>query len=158
MNEIEIVEQNVTFVSSGLNIAEKMDVVRRICFSLVTLTLAFRQTAKEQGKLIDILRDQRSIGLSPTQSLDVAQKIDHLLSLNDRLILNSKSVNFPLWESYLQTIEGQYEVLDSLAETFRMRADEEFRNHVSALVQEAESEPANAANESWREFVATLHD
>lgn len=158
MNEIEIVEQNVTFVSSGLNIAEKMDMVKRICFSLVTLTLAFRHTAREQGKLINMLRDPRALKLPAASSSDVANKIDDLLSLNVAMIRNSKKVNFPLWEPYLKDIEEQCELLDGLSETFHMRGDGEFRNQISALVQAAENETANSANGTWREFVATLHD
>lgn len=152
---ISAVEQNTTFVISGLSISERMHTIRRVCFQLITLTLAFRQQVIDQDELLTLLRDSRTQGLTREQLLDVAVRLESNVERNESLLRDAESINFPLWRDSLNKIAAQVEQFDSFAESFRISADTEMQAHLASLVDGA-PDLSDATN--WRDFVATLQD
>jgi len=153
---LRAVEDNTRFVDSGLSMAERMQVARRICFSLVTLTLAFRQQVQEQDYLISLLQDDRVQDFTMAQFSDMAERLDHTVALNQCILANAEKIKFRLWHDSMEKIAVQTERLDSLAESFRMSASAAMHAHVSDLVEKAPD--FSDATNNWRDFVATLHD
>ena len=156
----DAVENNVQFVSSGLSLAQKMNVLRRVAFSLVTLTFAFRQTVREQDGLLVVLNEAlRDNNLPPKEQLIFsAEKLESIAATNERIKSLAESLEFRPWQESLLQMERQAERFHCIAETLRMNADAAMKSHISDLIESAARESTEAAGSDWREFVGSLQD
>lgn len=147
-------QESTTFASSGVSIAERVHAV--VGFLLKTcLTYAFHETARGQEHLISLLDGGAVHQFEPGQLLEIASNLESFVSSTDVLIASAHRVNFAMWQNYVQTITANSEKLDCIAESYRLSASEDFTSYVNDLVSSAEP---SATEESWRDFVATLHD
>jgi hypothetical protein len=159
MNYVAGAEKAVGRVNAWLVVSQAMNVVKQTCVSLVELTGAFHEAVNRQSELIATLTERASSSCAPGDLLAVAEDLEHLVSINHEVLAAADHVSFRLtWSGYLSELRKQAERLDSIAESFRMGADEEIVEEISALVASAENERGQATATSWREFVATLHD
>lgn len=122
--DIRVVEisQDVTFVKLGVSFANKMSFVYRLAYKAVALTYALKQTLEKQGEFIDMLNGPMGLNLSHAQLADMAEKIEHLVGLNDAL-LDSAAPRFPPWTELFVTLRNQRDNLESIAESYRCAAD-----------------------------------
>lgn len=153
----EAVEESTGFISSGLAMAARMSALRKLAFTAVTLTFGLNNQIRLQEELLQSLRSDRAMELSPEGLMDIAAKLEKIVAMNDHIVEAGRHVSQLMLRDALRQIEAQNEQLDSLVETFRMNASSEYGKVISDLVDSA-SVPHAAANESWRDFVATLHD
>ncbi len=114
------VEDGVTFVSLGVKQADKLASVFRITWKLFSLTWALNQTLVQQEKLIDRLNGPTLQNLSSAQFIDLAERIEHLVGLNDVLLNGDPSKP---WAKLLVQMRTQRDNLESIAESFRCAAD-----------------------------------
>ncbi len=150
------VEESVEYVSLAVRIAHRRNAVRA-WFCKLHLTLNLHEIVTLQDDVIKELNDGCVRRLAPEKLLDLAAKIDELVQVCETGLATAKQEDFPTWHFYLQRISDQVEQLDSLAETFRESASDEYTAYVDGLVKSASGNETQKA-ESWRDFVASLHD
>ena len=148
------VEERMTFVGSGVNISETMHDLSRF-FQRLVLTPAFYDVASELRSLVALLDKAGACAFSSQELLEVAGRLDRLVEKTNIVTYKGNQIDFALWSSPIRQLEETAEKLDSLAESYRLSASDEFTSYVSDLVtKEGDSIEAD----SWRDFVATLQD
>lgn len=154
--ELSLVEKKIRRVDAGLTFAQEMHLIVRIAFAFVHLTGSYKDALSNQSDLIRMLRDPDLMNWESSDLLKMADKIEHLVSANETVVEGAKAFHFAPWEKLIGQMESQTEALDSLAETLRINADAKFSQYVGDLVQSADE--TKVTEDSWRDFVATLHD
>lgn len=151
----DAMQDSVTFVSSGVRVAERLHSIRRFVRKSC-LTMAYRDLNNDQVELIAMLEDVQH--WEANELILISGKMETLVEKTDLLISRAREVDFWLWHGFLDSMEKHNEKLDSLAESFRMSASASATSYVGNLVESAAAECASASGGSWRDFVATLHD
>lgn len=151
----DAVQESVTFVTSGVGIAERMHAMRRFV-SKAMLTPAYHDVVNEQRELIVLLEKGLAQQFESDELISIADKLDSLVVNTERLIKRARTVDFPMWNGYLRAMAKYSEKLDSLSETFRLSASERHVQYVDDLLASATETSGSEGN--WRDFVASLHD
>ncbi|MGO9318494.1 MAG: hypothetical protein ACLPXT_13590 [Terracidiphilus sp.] len=140
MHELDVAEGKVARVDAGLTFSQKMNLVLQVFFSLVHLTGAFRDAVQEQAKVIDVLQRPEAQELAPEQFAELAERVERLVDLNERMIPNARLIGFRPWHAYLAQLEDQSEHLAGIAETFRTACDEEELAILAGMAGEIEAD------------------
>lgn len=160
--EFEVAErkadEKITRLEAGLTFSEAMFTLCKAAFRLVLVTKALDTAVKVQGDLIGLLEHPALNNLGEASLLKIAEKTESLVSKNSVVFERTRDFPLPLWDSYLNQLEQQAEKLDSIAESFRMAADNKSREYIHTLITSAETESKATNKHDWREFVASLHD
>lgn len=121
------------------------------------LTVNLHEIVTLQDKMLDELNGGAVKVLTPSELLEIAGRLDELVEFSNLKLAEAKAVDFRLWQSSLRRIAEQVERFDSLAETYRESASEEYTAYIDNLVESA-SDNASHKVESWSDFVASLQD
>jgi hypothetical protein len=152
----EQVEDRVKLVSLSVKIVQGRNAVR-VWLCKLHLTVSLHEIASIQDQLISELNNGVVCHSTPHQLMDIAAKVNELVTMSKTQLAQAQEINFPTWRGYLHKISEQVERLDSLAETFELSASAEFTAYVDELIDGA-SKSGNEPVESWRDFVASLHN
>ena len=153
----DAVQDNVTFTTSGVSIAERMHALRRI-MAKTFLVSAYHNINTEQRELIAML-DAGMVQRCECEDLaHIAERLDLLVKSTNELIRKAELIDFRMWKGSLRALTENTEKLESLSESFHMSASEQCIQYVGALVESAVTNNGSTSTGDWRQFVATLHD
>lgn len=159
LNDVAGAEKAVGLVDAWLVVTRTMNSVKQACVSFIEITGAFHEAVKLQDDLIAKLNERAEGYISSDHLLTMADNLDHLVSLNQKVIVSAEQVSFQKpWAGYLCELRKQAERLDSIAESFRMGADADEVGVLHSLVANADQKDGLATAAGWRDLVASLHD
>ena len=158
MRELMAAEVSVTRVDAGLTFSQKMNMVVQTCFSLVHLTGAFKDAVKGQATVIAALQCPEAQHLSKEQYAELAERIEHLVSINERMIPNARAIGFRPWHAHLAELEDQSDHLAGIAETFRIACDDEELAILAGMAGEIEADRSqDGCHDMTGETVGSMH-
>jgi hypothetical protein len=135
--EIAAVEDNVELVNRGVKIANRTGLFARV-ISKAALMYFFSQAINSQRSLIDKLNGaELQKCATPADLSHLAEKIEHLVTLNDNLLVTAspRTREFGPWMGKLAELRTQRDTLESLAESFRAAADPECQSLLVETLQ-----------------------
>lgn len=119
------VEEGVTHVSVGVRRASKWATIFRLLYQASVLSYELNHTIHSQGELIDRLNGMAMQDLQSSVYLELAVRIEKLISLNDALLEGGNTANFSPWARLFEKMRTQRNNLEGIAESYRCAADYE---------------------------------
>jgi hypothetical protein len=132
--QFQDVEDAVDFVRAGVRLTNRAGMVVRLICKAVVFNQALALIIEKQATLIDRLNGPKPQGLGQAVLADLADRIEHLVKLDDELLDSIYPGKYEMWNEKLVKIAHQRDTLESIAESFRMACDFEAQTLlVSAL-------------------------
>lgn len=135
--QFEEVENDVKLISTGVRFANQTGLVLRIIWKAGLLLHVFSRAVEKQQELIDKINGPATQMFSSKTLLDFAQHIEHLVALNDELLIVAapRTRTFEPWMEKLSEIRTQRDTLASIAESLRSAADPEYQELLVATLE-----------------------
>lgn len=135
--QFEDVEENVEFVKVGVKVANQSSLVVRVIWKTAFLNFAFSRAIAKQDKLIDSINSPHTQNFSAEQLDKLAARIEHLVSLNDDLLVTAapRTREFKPWMDMLAQIRVQRDTLESIAESLHSALDSEHQTLLITAIE-----------------------